>query len=60
MEYVEGGDLHHCVSGPLPEGEAKTIVHQVAEGLQIMHDMHFSHRDLKPTVQSLGVYMRNC
>lgn len=50
MEYLELGDLHQCVSGPMPEEEAKLIVLQLIEALEFMHQKSFAHRDLKPSV----------
>ncbi|KEF61421.1 CAMK protein kinase [Exophiala aquamarina CBS 119918] len=54
MEYFEFGDLGQCVTAPLPEGEAQSIIFQVAEALEFMHEKHFTHRDLKPSVRKLG------
>lgn len=50
MEYLEHGDLHSCVSAPLPEHEAQAIAHQLLEALRLMHRKNFTHRDLKPNV----------
>lgn len=53
LEYFEHGDLHRCIgrlSQPLPEQEAKSIVHQVLNGVKCLHDRNFTHRDLKPNV----------
>ncbi len=50
MGYLELGDLHQCVSGPMPQGEAKVIVLQLIEALEFMHQKSFAHRDLKPSV----------
>ena len=56
MEYLEKGDLlaylEHSRS-PLPEGEAKEITLQILEGLDMMHQNNFAHRDLKPNVSGL-------
>lgn len=55
MEYFEFGDLGQCVTEPLPEVEAQSIVFQVAEALEFMHEKHFTHRDLKPSVSKLDL-----
>ena len=56
MEFCELGDLgkyiyKYSAAGHLPEGEVKTIAHQLAEGLSYMHEGDFAHRDLKPQVR---------
>jgi serine/threonine protein kinase len=61
MEYLEIGDLltylYHKPS--LPENEVKEIAYQILDGLNMMHENGFSHRDLKPEVSSLiSVEMR--
>ncbi|MCJ1404811.1 hypothetical protein MMC11_008037 [Xylographa trunciseda] len=48
MEYLELGDLQHRVLGPMPENDSKSIIFQLAEGLNFMHQKHFTPRDLKP------------
>lgn len=48
MEYLELGDLQNYLSRPLHESDARDITSQVLEGLQIMHENNFVHRDLKP------------
>lgn len=53
MEYIEHGDLHdfiHQVDTPVAGNDAKTITRQLLEGLRIMHENLFCHRDLKPRV----------
>lgn len=54
MEYLELGDLYQYLydKPPLPEVEAKEIAFQVLEGLSMMHENDFAHRDLKPRVSS--------
>jgi serine/threonine protein kinase len=54
MEYFQYGDLHKFIlnSGPCTEFGAKMITMQLLEGLNIMHEMGFTHRDLKPQVLS--------
>ncbi|KAJ5186705.1 Tetratricopeptide-like helical [Penicillium cf. viridicatum] len=53
MEYLEIGDLFTYLHKkgpvpPLPEIEAKEIAYQVLDGLSMMHENGFAHRDLKP------------
>lgn len=55
MEYVELGDLHSYLNRkpPLPEHEASEITYQILDGLNLMHDNEFAHRDLKPKVSPI-------
>ncbi|KAJ5461269.1 Tetratricopeptide-like helical [Penicillium daleae] len=50
MEYLEIGDLFTYLhqTPPLPETEAKDIAYQILDGLGMMHQNSFAHRDLKP------------
>ncbi|KAI9874609.1 MAG: hypothetical protein M1830_009566 [Pleopsidium flavum] len=48
MEYFTHGDLHACMTAKLTEYDAKIITAQLLEGLKIMHENGFTHRDLKP------------
>ncbi|OQE41017.1 hypothetical protein PENCOP_c005G04847 [Penicillium coprophilum] len=50
MEYLELGDLFAYLQSrpPVPEAEAKEIAYQILEGLTMMHENGFAHRDLKP------------
>ncbi|KAJ5138474.1 Tetratricopeptide-like helical [Penicillium bovifimosum] len=50
MEYLELGDLLTYLHErpPLPEAEAKHIAYQILDGLTLMHENGFAHRDLKP------------
>lgn len=66
MEYFPLGDLHKCVasSGVCTEDEAKAVACQLLEGLNFMHQMGFTHRDLKPQVsyqspKNLAYYSRH-
>jgi serine/threonine protein kinase len=53
MEYLELGDLHQYVSNSplISEVDAAIITWQILDGLSLMHDHNFSHRDIKPQVQ---------
>jgi serine/threonine protein kinase len=55
MEYLELGDLYQYLHDKpaLPELEAKEIAFQILEGLEMMHENDFAHRDLKPRVSSM-------
>ncbi|OQE20308.1 hypothetical protein PENSTE_c013G05668 [Penicillium steckii] len=50
MEYMDLGDLHdYLLDRPaLPESQVQDISYQILEGLQMMHENEFIHRDLKP------------
>ncbi|KAJ5243640.1 hypothetical protein N7489_003736 [Penicillium chrysogenum] len=52
MEYLETGDLfaylYQKPLPPLPEAEAKEIAYQILDGMCMMHENGFAHRDLKP------------
>lgn len=52
MEYVEKGDLRGYLRRrpALPERDVKEIAFQILDGLNMMHDKKFAHRDLKPEV----------
>jgi serine/threonine protein kinase len=53
MEYLDLGDLHRYLMNrkePLPEEQVQAITFQLLEGIDIMHDNEFAHRDLKPQV----------
>jgi serine/threonine protein kinase len=49
MEYFNHGDLG-MYKGEIKEVDAKIVSQQLLEGLQIMHEKGFAHRDLKPQV----------
>jgi serine/threonine protein kinase len=62
MEYMPLGDLERNMqeieNSPihtrplLSEEEIQDITRQILEGLKIMHEEGFAHRDLKPQVRS--------
>lgn len=59
MEYLELGDLYHGIrsKGPLDQFQAASITSQIMEGLEFMHENHFAHRDLKPSVNVFAYCM---
>ena len=49
IEYIDGGSLlDRCKAGPIPAGEAVSVVCQVCDGLAKAHDAGIIHRDIKP------------
>jgi len=50
MEYFQHGTLDRFITQELGERDAQTISLQLLEGLRIMHEEQFTHRDLKPQV----------
>lgn len=50
MEYFPQGDLTKFITDKLREEDAVAITAQLLEGLAIMHESGFTHRDLKPQV----------
>jgi len=50
MEYFPLGTLDRFMSHEIKERDAKVIASQLLEGLTIMHEEGFAHRDLKPQV----------
>lgn len=55
MEYLQHGDLHKHLNvvGACSEHDSKMIAYQLLEGLGVMHNLGFAHRDLKPQVSPL-------
>ena len=52
MEYFSLGDLDQYLSCGIHEDEASQITKQLLDGLSIMHENSFTHRDLKPKVRA--------
>ena len=50
MEYISHGNLRNYLEVERSENEAKTITRQLLEGLLVIHQEGFAHRDLKPEV----------
>ncbi|KAF5004410.1 hypothetical protein FDECE_9086, partial [Fusarium decemcellulare] len=50
MEHLPLGDLQQYVKqeGVIPEPDVQAVIHQVLEGLDVMHCENFAHRDIKP------------
>ena len=50
MEYIPGGNLNDYVknSGPMSEQQALSIIAQVANALEYIHDRKILHLDVKP------------
>jgi len=47
-EYVAGGQLKQMFQRSLSEGEVRTIMKNILEGVLFIHDLKYVHRDLKP------------
>ena len=56
MEYFELGDLEMFITTKLTERDAKMIGKQLLEGLQVLHQDHLAHCDLKPA----NVFVTRC
>jgi serine/threonine protein kinase len=53
MEYFPLGTLDKFIREELKEEDARVISAQLLEGLKIMHEEGFAHRDLKPQARQL-------
>ena len=51
MEYINHGHLRHYMEVERSESEAKAVTRQLLEGLFVIHQEGFAHRDLKPEVR---------
>ena len=51
MEYLGHGCLRDYLEVDRSESEAKVITRQLVEGLVVIHQEGFAHRDLKPEVR---------
>ena len=51
MEYISHGHLRQYLEVERTESEAKAITRQLLEGLFVIHQEGFAHRDLKPEVR---------
>ncbi len=55
MEYVDGAPLaSRLTKGPLPVGDAITIIEQLVDALDFANDMGITHGDIKPSNIMLG------
>ena len=55
MEYFENGtlfDYMHSRGATLSEQDAKCISTQLLQGIQVMHESNYVHRDIKPSVSN--------
>lgn len=50
MEYAPYGDLSTHINQGLSEGDVKDIGCQILEGIRVMHNLDFVHRDIEPAV----------
>jgi serine/threonine-protein kinase len=50
MEYLEGPGLHNMIynNDPILDGKRLTLIRQMAEALEAVHDAGFIHRDICP------------
>lgn len=51
-EYFPLGSLDKYIKEGMKENDARIISLQLLEGLRLMHEEGFTHRDLKPQVSS--------
>jgi serine/threonine protein kinase len=58
MEYFPYSDLGKYIATGIAEHEAKTITVQLLQGLTVMHQNKFTHRDLKPEVSFVILILR--
>jgi serine/threonine protein kinase len=51
MEYFPYGDLEKYIIKGISEDDTRAICAQLLDGLNLMHSIGFTHRDLKPQVR---------
>jgi serine/threonine protein kinase len=51
MEYLPFGDLAKYITPEITEWDAQQVITELLDGLCIMHQNGFTHRDLKPQVR---------
>lgn len=58
MEYQPLGDLNHQIrnSGVFEESIARSIAEQILQGVFVLHELKFIHRDIKPEVYPPAFY----
>ena len=56
MEYFKYGDLQRHMDTKMPEIQVKIVITQVLEGLKRMHQLGFTHRDLKPQARHYTLF----
>ena len=57
MEYFKHGDLQRHMDTKMPEIQVKIVITQVLEGLKTMHQLGFTHRDLKPQARHYFLFL---
>jgi len=58
LQYYEEGNLQQLIdSGKLNQTQKETLLHQILEGVEFLHNQDIIHRDLKP--QNILIAKRN-
>ena len=60
MEYISHGNLRSYLEVERSENEAKVVTRQLLEGLAVIHQEGFAHRDLKPEARPLWPPQYKC